>query len=152
MDVYLKPAALVKKQTATSSTAQMLEAMDKKLLFLMNKSLDKIISAESPEEEREHRSSFKFFAKHHIKIKEISSGSIVWSLVFTSLDSLKVFWNEYLSGHLKEMFEKDFITKDLLEALELEAAEIQISVIEQNFKTCNEELKGLFVITNSLKL
>ena len=62
--------------------------------------------------------------------------------MFTSLDSLDVFWKEYLSGHLKEMFEKDFITKQLLDKAELKSAELEIHVDEEEFKTCKEELMG----------
>ena len=42
------------------------------------------------------------------------------------------------------MFDKDFITKKLLDEAELEAAELQIYVDEENFKRCKEELMGLF--------
>ena len=112
----------------------------------MNQTLEKLKSVQNTEEAEFHMRTYRFFADEQIRIREISSGSIVWILVFESIDSLDVFWNEYLSGHLKEMFEKDFITNDLLKSAELESAEIQIYVSEQDFKTCQEELKGWFVI------
>ena len=141
----LKPQILASESNVKRSISELLQTLENNLLELMNKNLERISSAETMEEEKEYMSSFEFFAKYLINIKKISSGSIVWSLVFTSVDTLDVFWNAYLSGHLKEKFEKDFITQDLLADAELEAAEFEIYVSEEDFMRCKEELKGSFV-------
>ena len=143
--MILKPN-LVPKLNVEKSTAKLQAKLEYNLLELMNTELERIKSAKTKDEKIEYMSSFDFFAKHHINIKNISSGSIAWSLVFTSVQSLDAFWNEYMSGHLKEMFEKDFITKQLLNEADLEAAELEISVDEEDFNTCKDELMGLFLI------
>ena len=142
----LKPHNLVSKANVKTTKAILKTKLENNLLKLMNKELKRILSAKTKEEEKEHKTSFEFFAKHHITIKNISSGSIVWSYVFISVKSLDVFWNEYMSGHIKEMFEKDFLTKQLLDEAEVEAAELEIHVEEDDFNTCKEELIGLFLI------
>ena len=146
LELFIQPSNLVPKSQNNRSKDKLLEQIEGNLLFLMNQTLEKLKSATSREEAEVHMRTYRFFADEQIRIREISSGSIVWILVFESIDSLDVFWNEYLSGHLKEMFEKDFITNDLLKSAELESADIHIYVSEQDFKTCEEELKGWFGI------
>ena len=140
--MYITPSNLVPKSQYNSSKSQILEEIEKDLLILMKQTLEKLKSVENTEEAEVHMRIYRFCREEKIRIKEISSGSIVWILVFESIDSLDVFWNEYLSGHLKEMFEKDFITKQLLDKAELKSAELEIHVDEEEFKTCKEELMG----------
>ena len=138
---------MVPKSKNDSSRGELVKEIEENLLYFMKQSLQELKSAESEQQKEKHKDSFDFFAKHCIKINKMSFGCIVWSLVFTSVEALDTFWNEYLLGHIKEMFEKDFITKQWLDDADLEAATLEIYVNEDDFKKCREELTGLFDIS-----
>ena len=142
--MYLKPTKLVPKSNITINKAGQLDEIEGKLLELMKQRLQMFESAQSPEEQEGHIRLYRLLADEYIRIKDISPGSIVWSLVFTSVKSLDVFWNEYMSGHIKDMFEEEFIAKQLLDELCLENAELDIKVSEEDYKRCKNELTGLF--------
>ena len=82
LDVILEPQVLVPKLNVEKSKAKLQAKLEYNLLELMNTELEGIKSAKTKPEKIECMSSFDFFAKHLINIKNISSGSIFWSLVF----------------------------------------------------------------------
>ena len=118
----------------------------------MNHELDNYMCAKSSEEAEYHKKSFEFFQSSSIKIKSISNGSIIWTLEFTSGLSLAVFWSVYSTGLLREMINEDFVTKEVLDEANLQSAKLDLSVNENDFKACKEEIEGnirIYICTTS---
>ena len=125
------------------------EQIEEKLLELMNDRLDKVLSAKSEEECDHHLKSFEYFKKSLIEIKTIYKGSVIWTLIFKSVGSLKGFWKDYKTGLIKDMLQHDFITEELLSEFSLQAAELEVSVRLEGFDVCLKELTGIqYIISN----
>ena len=125
------------------------EQIEEKLLELMNDRLDKVLSAKSEEESDHHLKSFEYFKKSLIEIKTIYKGSVIWTLIFKSVRSLKGFWKDYKTGLIKDIFQNDFITEELLSEFSLQAAELEVSLRLEEFDVCLKELTGIqYIISN----
>ena len=122
------------------------EQIEEKLLELMNDRLDKVLSAKSEEESDHHLKSFKYFKKSLIEIKTIYKGSVIWTLIFKSVGSLKGFWKDYKTGLIKDMFQNDFITEELLSEFSLQAAELEVYLRLEEFDVCLRELTGTCIL------
>ena len=130
------------RQKRRKSKSDLKEEIEEKLLMLMNQSLDKMLSAKTPQEEEDLKQSLEFFRQLRIHIHRISIGSVILTLICKTRTSLDAFWDAYCSGALRDMFQHDYITEELLMEFELESVELDIFVEERDISTCREELTG----------
>ena len=147
LKMYINVGETVLQRRMEQEKRKLEDEIELKLLKLMSECLDKITSAVSPDEEEREMKSLEFFRKQRIAVKSLKIGSVIWTLDFMSLSSLRAFWSAYNSGELREMVQQDYITDTFLKEFELESLHIDIHVKETDFQTCKEELQGKFSAT-----
>ena len=65
-------------------------------------------------------------------------GSLIITLECGSLEILEGLWEDYCSGHLKEMAEKYLVTDELLEEFGLTAVKLTTKILEEEYTACRQ--------------
>lgn len=71
---------------------------------------------------------------------DISYGSVIFCIHCKSLACVHEIWKMYSSGSLQSLFQKTFVTTDLLEKFCVTKVRLKVEICEKEYKKCLKEL------------
>lgn len=71
---------------------------------------------------------------------DISYGSVIFCIRCKSLACVHEIWKMYSSGSLQSLFQKTFVTTDLLEKFCVTKVRLKVEICEKEYKKCLKEL------------
>ena len=77
-----------------------------------------------------------YMQKMRVVITGVDIGSLLITLRCDSLQILEGLWKDYLSGRLREVVEKCFVTEELLASLSLTELKLKITISEEEYEAC----------------
>ena len=91
-----------------------------------------------------------------VLIVDTQSGSLIITVECSSLEILEGLWEDYCTGHLNEMVQKNLVTDDILKELGLTEVKLATTILEEEYRACREhffqylgKFQGLFIIYRS---
>lgn len=69
-----------------------------------------------------------------LRIKEIMEGSVIITVICTSLEILEVLWKDCNTGHMDKVAQKLLITNDVIK--EFGNVKITVTILEEEYKAC----------------
>lgn len=69
-----------------------------------------------------------------LKIKEVKEGSVIITVICTSLEILEVLWKDFNTGHMDKVAQKLLITNDVIK--EFGNVKITVTILEEEYKAC----------------
>ena len=79
------------------------------------------------------------FYQHLSQVREVlivgtESGSLIITVRCSSLRILDELWEDYRTGHLKEVAQRYLVTEDILQQLGLDSVELTLTISEEEYK------------------
>lgn len=75
-----------------------------------------------------------------VLVVDITEGSIIITVECCSLEILEKLWDDYCSGHLREITQKLLVTADVLKAFDLIELKLTMTIFEEEYRACREYL------------
>lgn len=76
-----------------------------------------------------------------VEVKDYREGSLVISVICSSLQALERLWDDYCSGHLSQVVQQLLVTPEVLKELGLSRLELRTKITVEEYKKC----KGIFL-------
>ena len=70
----------------------------------------------------------------HLLIVDTKIGSLIITVQCSSLRILDELWEDYRTGHLKEVAQRYLVTEDILQQLGLDSVELTLTISEEEYK------------------
>ena len=84
---------------------------------------------------KDERDEFKAYLKEmKVLLKDVNIGSLVVTVTCDSLEILEELWKDYSSGHLGEVVQRCFVTKEILTELSLAGLKLKTTILEEEYK------------------
>ena len=81
------------------------------------------------------RDNFLTYLKEmRVVLTGVDTGSLLITVKCDSLDALERLWEDYLFGHLGEVVQKCFVTKEILMHLSLTELKLKTTILEEEYK------------------
>ena len=77
-----------------------------------------------------------YMDRMRVIITGVYEGSLLITVRCDSLQILEGLWKDYLSGRLREVVEKCFVTEELLASLSLTELKLKITISEEEYEAC----------------
>lgn len=71
--------------------------------------------------------------KLNVLVQDIRLGSLSITVRCSSLQSLEGLWEDYISGHLKQVIQETLVTREVLENLGLEDLKLKVFISEEKY-------------------
>lgn len=84
-----------------------------------------------------------------VLILDVQSGTLILTVECRSLEILEGLWEDYCTGHLKEMAQKYLVTEEVLTEFGLTGVKISTTILEDDYRACREyftKCSGEYVI------
>lgn len=72
--------------------------------------------------------------KLNVLVQDIKLGSLSITVRCSSLQSLEGLWEDYISGHLKQVIQETLVTSEVLENLGLEELKLKVFISEEKYQ------------------
>lgn len=73
------------------------------------------------------------YKKFNVLVQDIRLGSLSITVRCSSLQSLEGLWEDYISGHLKQVIQETLVTREVLENLGLEDLKLKVFISEEKY-------------------
>ena len=95
----------------------------------------------------DHNNFLAYMEKMRFIITGVKVGSLVITVKCDSLEILEELWEDYSSGHLGEVVQRCFVTKEILTELSLAELKLKTTILEKEYKAYkayfeNESARG----------
>ena len=87
-----------------------------------------------PRTEAEHNRFLTYMERMRVNITGVTMGSLVITVRCNSLQILETLWDDYSSGHLRQVVQRCFVTKEILTELNLAALKLKTTISEEEYK------------------
>ena len=81
-------------------------------------------------------SFLEYMKEMRLIITGVSIGSLLITVKCDSLQILERLWEDYSSGHLGEVVQRCFVTKEILKKLSLVELKLETTISEEEYKAC----------------
>ncbi len=82
----------------------------------------------------DHEDFLAYMEKMRVIITGVRSGSLVITVKCDSLQILEGLWKDYSSGHLGEVVQRCFATREILQELNLAELKLKTTILEEEYK------------------
>ena len=83
---------------------------------------------------KDERDEFKAYLKEmRVLLTGVNIGSLVVTVTCDSLKILEELWEDYSSGHLGEVVQRCFVTKEILTELSLAELKLKTTIVEEEY-------------------
>lgn len=82
----------------------------------------------------DHDYFLRYLEEMHAVITGVSTGSVIITVICTSLEILEVLWEDCNTGHMNEVAQKLLITNDVIR--EFGDVKITVTMLEEEYKAC----------------
>ena len=82
------------------------------------------------------------------RILDVTSGSLIVMVEFSSLEILERLWEDYSTGYLNEMAQKFLVTEELLKTFGLAKVKLTTTIKEEEYRACYKllsKITGMFM-------
>ena len=110
-----------------------LQALREEVLCLIAKNY---ILATPPQCSDDHIRFEAYMKEMRTIITGVDMGSLLITVQCESLQVLEELWEDYLSGHLGEVVQESFATKEILKTLNLSELKLKTTIEEEDYKKC----------------
>lgn len=73
---------------------------------------------------------------------DVKKGSLIITVQCSSLHILDELWEDYCTGHLKEVAQRYLVTEDILKELGVDAVQLTVTINEEEYKAYRKYLLG----------
>ena len=95
---------------------------------------DKYMRAKSLGSKEDKEDFLEYLKRMRLVISGVSIGSVIITVICTSLEILESLWAECNTGHMDEVAQKLLITNDVIR--EFGDVKITVTILEEEYKAC----------------
>ena len=116
------------------------EEVEKKLTLLVQ-TYEKFHEDSTDNDIEDLKAFFEYIIlTYGVLLKAVHKKSVIIIVECTSLESLELLWNDYLSGHLNDVAERYLISDKMKKKLNLETNWLKITIERENYLSCRKAL------------
>ena len=104
---------------------------------VLNRIADKFIQKIDPSDEEGFNGFLQYMEKvRQTIVVDVKTGSLIITVRCTSLRILDDLWNDYCTGHLQEVAQRNLVTEDILQQWEwgLDSVQLTLTISEEEYK------------------
>ena len=108
---------------------------------IMNRIADKCLLAFDPSSPEQLNEFLVYMERvRKVLVVDVKKGSLIFTLECGSVQILDELWKDYSTGHLNEVAQSCFVTKDILEEFGLSSLKLTSNIKEEDYRACRQLL------------
>ena len=101
---------------------------------VLNRVADNYLQAIHPPNLEELNGVLQYMQKvRQVIIVDVKTGSLIITVRCTSLRILDDLWNDYCTGHLQEVAQRNLVTEDILQQWGLDSVQLTLTISEEQY-------------------
>ena len=102
---------------------------------VLNRIADKFIQKIDPSDEEGFNGFLQYMEKvRQTIVVDVKTGSLIITVRCTSLRILDDLWEDYCTGHLQEVAQRNLVTEDILQQWGLDSVQLTLTISEEEYK------------------
>ena len=117
-----------------STKEQVLSAIASSFMETTPPSSRDLMETTPPSSRDEHDYFLAYLERIGAVLNRVSTGSVIITMICTSLEILEVLWKEFNTGHMEKVAQNFLITDDVIR--EFGDVKITVTILEEEYKAC----------------